>query len=221
MFTPWILFEEKKEQTIAYNNLGEIPENCVERKKANPQRLPTVWFRYITYLKSQSHRNRGWAGGHYCVRSGWAWEEWVWIQNGKLKHLVKVEFSASWLPTPLSCLWYGTIGLQDVITRGSCVKDTWALSVNLCVNPQLSQNVKVSSKRKSGTQIMRTPKGWGTAWSCQPASPEPGPPPWCPANAHRKQLWSPSRALGVWLRHLVMMPLPLIPCFSDLPGFWP
>lgn len=141
------------------------------------------------------------------------------VTKWQLKHLVKVEFSASWLSTPLSCLWYCTIGLQDVITRRSCVKDTWALSVNLCVNPQLSQNAKVSSKTKAGTQIMRTLKDWGTAWSCQPASPEPGPPLWCPADVHRKQLWPPCRAPGVWLRHLVIMPLILR--FSDLPGFWP
>lgn len=114
---------------------------------------------------------------------------------------------------------YCIIGLQDIITKGSCVKHTWALSIKLCVNPQSSQNVKVSSERKSGTEIMRTPKDWGTACSCQPASPEPGPSLWCPANTHRKQLWHPCSAPGVWLRHLVITPLIL--CFPDLPGFWP
>ena len=41
-----------------YNHLDEIPENCVGRKKANPQRLYMAQFHYITYLKWQSYRNR-------------------------------------------------------------------------------------------------------------------------------------------------------------------
>lgn len=62
-----------KNEQITRNNLDESPENFAEWKEANPKRLHTVWFHYVTVLKWGNYINEQ-TGSCQGLRKWGGWE---------------------------------------------------------------------------------------------------------------------------------------------------
>lgn len=124
----WLNQQYKDMTADLDSDLDQYAENYTVWKKPSPQIYILHNFLYITILKWQNRRS-GLISGCQRLR-----KEWVWEGSGCIHkratwgiHVVMGMFCTLAVPMSASCLWYRIIVLQDVIIRGSWLKDTWDL----------------------------------------------------------------------------------------------
>ena len=110
-------------------------------KKANPQRLHTVWSIYITFWKWQNERNREQISNWQGLMRGWGKRESecgykgaTWGMLAMIKMLLNLSVSMS-----ISWLWYRTTVLQNATTGKLNTEHMSSLYYfsQLHVNPQI------------------------------------------------------------------------------------